>query len=174
MMRNGFPMVAAAAMALGIAAAGAASAQTDAGAMAQRSAANQLGVLEYCHGRGDVGPDAIDAEKSVIGHLPTSTAATSDAESVGKGGSLVLPDGSSQSLSSMASRTNVSVSALCGKLGESAVRSAAIYKNGGMPGVPGGMQMPAMPNGGQMPAMPNGMAMPSMPGAPATPSSPPS
>ena len=171
MKHDGMPvLLATVAVAVGLATV-AAHAQTDPMAMARRSAANQLGVLEYCQDQGDVGPNAVAAQKEAINHLPASSAAADDAESTGKGGSLTLPDGSTRSLSSMASQTNVTVAALCSKLGNSAVSSAAMYKNNGMPG---GTQMPAMPGGMQMPAMPNGMQMPSAPGMPAAPPSPPS
>ena len=145
-------------------------AQGDAIAMAHAAAANQLGVLEYCQGRGDVGADALQAERSVLSHMPPSPVSTTEAEALGRQGTLAAPNGAQATLASMASTRNTTVSALCQQMGSSALQSAAIYRESGMPAggmPPGGMAgMPAMP---QMPGMPNMPAMgnmPSMPGAP--------
>ncbi len=162
-------------------------AQTDPYAMAHRSAANQLGMLEYCQAQGFVGADAIGAEHDAIALLPASPVRTEDAEALGRQGSLAAPNGTTMSIASMAGAQNTTVAAICRQMGSATVQMAAALKQGGtagaMPGMPPGM--PAMPTGmpSGMPAgMPSGMpagmpgfpagmptlgSMPSVPGAPA-------
>ena len=143
-------------------------AQTDTAAMAHTASANQLGILEYCQSQGDVGPDAVSAEKNVISHLPASSAPTSAAESLGKQGTLAAPNGTSMTLASMASAHNTTVSALCKQMGSSTTQAAAAYQQngaaaGGMPSMP---SMPSMSNMPKMPSYPGGMpSMGSVPSA---------
>ena len=146
----------------------AAIAQTDPMQMAQIASANQIGVIEYCQGKGWADQAAVDAQRSSASGLPpaTDTAAVSAAEATGKAGSL-LNNGTAMPLASMAAQTHTTVQALCGKLGDSAKMVAA--QRSSMPQMPAGMPqmptgMPAMPSG--MPALPNGMTMPAMPGMP--------
>ena len=142
-------------------------AQADPYAMAHAAAANQLGIMEYCQGRGDVGSDAVEAQRSAIARLPASTVSNDADEALGKQGTLSAPNGTKMTMDSVASEHGSTVSALCKQMGSSAVQSAAALKQNGM--APSGMampNMPAMPNGMAVPAMPNGMAMPTMPGAP--------
>ena len=147
-------------------------AQTDQIAMARNVAANQLGLLQYCQGQGDVDANAVEAERSVIGHMPSSRAPTDAAEALGRKGTLSA-NGTTMTLASMAGSRNTTVSALCKQMGSSAVQTASAYQQnsaamGGMPPLPNGMAMPQMPGG--MPAMPGGMpSMGSIPGMPGTP-----
>ena len=133
-------------------------AQSDPMEMAQVAAANQLGVMEYCQSKGWADQPAVDAERASLSGLPpaTQTGIVAAAEDTGKEGSL-LNNGTAMPLRSMASQTNTSEQALCGKLADSAKLVAAQRS-----AAPAGF--PAMPGG--MPAMPNGMSMPSMPGMP--------
>ena len=133
----------------------AAFAQSDPYAPARAAAANQLGIMEYCQGRGDVGADAVAAQRSVIARLPVSSANNDAEEALGKSGTLAAPNGANMTLDSMASAHATTVSDLCKKLGSSAIQSAAAFQQNGM--APGGMTMP------KMPAMPNGMTVPTMP-----------
>ena len=135
-------------------------AQTDPYAMAHAAAANQLGVMEYCQGRGDVGADAVTAQRSAVARLPASTVSTEADEALGKQGTLAAPNGAKMTLDSVASAHGTTVSALCKQMGSSAIQSAAAVQQKGM--ADGGMKMPAMP------AMPNGITMPTMPGAPSS------
>ena len=132
-------------------------AQNDPYAAAHSAAANELGVMEYCQGRGDVGADAVTAQRSAIARLPASSANNDADEALGKQGTLAVPNGTNMTLDSMASAHGTTISDLCKKMGSAAIQSAAAYQQNGMP--PGGMAMP------KMPAMPNGMAVPTMPGA---------
>ena len=129
--------------------------------MVRAAAANQVGVMEYCQGRGDVGADAVEAQRAAFAHIPAGTAPSAEAEALGKQGTLASPNGTNMTLDSVASGHGTTVSALCKQMGSAAVQSAAAMKQNGMAG--GAMGMPAMPNGMAMPAMPNGMAMPTMP-----------
>ena len=143
-------------------------AQSDPTSMAHAMAANQLGVLEYCQGQGDVDGTAVSAEQSVIGHMPAgaNAAADSAAEATGKTGT-IADNGNNMSLASMASSHGTTVSALCKQLGDSATRSASMMQQNGMgaagiPTMSGGGTMPTMP---AMPTMPSGGGMPTVPGA---------
>ena len=145
--------------------------QSDNVAMSHQVAANQLGMLEYCRGRGDVDQAAVDAERESIGRLPPSTANTASAESLGRSGTMSM-GGNTTTMSAMASARNVSIASICKQMGDAAVQTATAFRgNGavgsgmpGMSGMPSGMAMPTMPPGMTMPAMPPGM--PAMPGMP--------
>jgi hypothetical protein len=130
---------------------GAANAQTNPMQMAQLAGANQIGVMEYCQGKGWADQAAVDAQRSGMAGLPPALdqSGVAAAEATGKSGSL-LNNGQAMSLASMAGRTNTTEQALCENMAQSAKAVAA--------------QMRAMPKG--FPAMPNGMVMPSMPGMP--------
>ena len=146
--------------------AGPALAQVDAMAMAHNSAANQLGVLEYCQSQGHIDSSAIAAEKGVISRLPAYAGSTEAAEAAGKQG-MISGNGGNVPLADMASKGNTTETALCQQMASNvkqvAASNQAAFGAGGMPKMPGGM--PAMPGG--MPAIPGGMpAMPAMPGAP--------
>ena len=140
-------------------------AQTDQIAMAHTVAANQLGLLQYCQGQGDVDASAVEAERSMIGRMPPSAAPTDAAEALGRKGTLSA-NGTTMTLASMAGSHNTTVSALCKQMGSSAVQASSAYQqNGaamnGMPSLPGGMTMPQMPGG-----MPSLGSLPGIPGAP--------
>jgi hypothetical protein len=140
---------------------------TDPTQIAHLSAANQLGILEYCQGEGYTDQSAVDAEKKSISMLPASsgppdTSSLADAESTGKQGSFLL-NGNKTPLTKIADGKNTTVKSLCAQMGtatKNAVANMGSMNNG----------MPAMPNGMQMPSVPNGMQMPSMSGMPASPS----
>ena len=127
--------------------------------MARHVAANQLGVLEYCQGRGDVGADAVSAERAAMDRLPATSAPTAADESLGRSGSLSLPNGQTMTLAALAAQHGTTVSAFCKQMGQSAAQSAAASTGGGMPSMPGGIQVPTMPSGMTMPSMPS-MALP--------------
>ncbi len=111
--------------------------------------------MEYCQGRGDVGADAVEAQRGAIARLPASSVNNDAQEALGKQGTLAAPNGANMTLDSMASAHGTTVSALCKQLGSAAVQSAAAMRQNSM--APGGMAIP------QMPAMPNGMTAPTMP-----------
>ncbi len=137
-------------------------AQSDIMALAHNSAANQLGILEYCQSQGHVDDSAAIAQKSVIARLPAYAGSTEAAEAAGKQGTLT-GNGGDMPLSDMASKANTTVAALCQHIAASVKQAAASNQAGfGAGGMPA---MPAMP--GAMPAMPGGTpAMPAMPGTP--------
>ncbi len=157
-------------------------AQTDLTAMARQSAANQLGLLQYCQAQGAVGDDAVKAERDMIAGMPaaatTSPAASDQAEALGKQGTMSMPNGQTTTLAGMASTHNMTVSALCQQLGSGAVQSAAaLRQNGmtagasaGMPAMPGSLTgIPGLPPGMTVPGMPSGAGMTAIPGLPAMP-----
>ena len=137
-------------------------------ARAHDSAANQLGVLEYCQAQGHIDGSAIDAQRGVISRLPAYAGSTQAAEDAGKQGNIV-GNGQSYALSAMAAKGNTTEAGMCQQMAANtkqiASSNAAAFGPGGVP------RMPAMPGGmPAMPAMPGGMpAMPAMPGAPPTP-----
>ncbi len=138
---------------------GVAAAQTDMMAMAHESAANQLGVLEYCQAQGYTDGSAVLAEQGVISRMPAYAGSTAAAEATGKAGTIAA-NGQSVSLSDMAAKGHSTQAGLCQQMAASAKQAAASnaasFGPGGVPRMPGGM-----------PAMPGGMpAMPAMPGAP--------
>ena len=157
-------------------AAGPALAQGDPYAAAHAAAANQLGVMEYCQTRGDVGPDAVAAQRDALARLPPSAGSNAADEALGKQGTLAAPNGARTTVANMASSQNTTVSALCKQMGNSAVQSAAVLRQNGVAqggsAMPGGMTMPTMPGGMTMPTMPGGMPMPSMPSMPSMPTMP--
>ncbi len=150
-------------------------AQADPAAVAHTASANQLGILEYCRSQGDVGDDAISAQKSVIARLPASSAPTDAAEALGREGTIAAPNGSTMTLSSMANTHNTTVSALCQRLGSSSLQSAAAYRQNeignGMASMPRLPSMPGMPSIPRMPSMPGMPSMGNMPAIPGTTSS---
>ena len=154
--------------ALILASSAAAMAQGDPMAAARTAAANQIGVMEYCQGKGWADQADVDAQRASMADLTTpagNTREASAAEATGKSGSL-LNNGQAMPLAGMASQTHTTEQQLCGKMAESAkmMQSQTSGMSGGMPAMPGGM--PAMPSG--MPTMPSGMTMPTMPGMPKT------
>ncbi len=129
-----------------------AAAQTDMMAMAHDSAANQLGVLEYCHAQGYTDGSAVLAQQGVIARLPAYGGSTAAAEATGKTGTIAA-NGQSISLSDMASKGHATEAATCQQMAANvkqvAASNAAAFGAGGMP------KMPAMPGGMPMtPGMP--------------------
>ena len=137
-------------------------AQTDMTAMARNSAANELGVLEYCQAHGHADNSAVTAQKTVISRLPAASGSTDSAEALGRQGVLMGAGGSNVPLSEMASRGNTTEADLCTRMAGSVKQAVASNPAMSMPQMPGGM--PQMQGG--MPAMPGGMpnGMPAMPG----------
>ena len=138
-------------------------AQVDPAATAHAAAANQLGILEYCQGRGDVDADAVIGERGVITRLPASSAPTDAAEALGRQGILSAPNGTTVTLASMAGTHTTTVSARCRQMGSSTRQAAASFGQAGAMPLGGMPQMPAMPG---VPGMPGVGGMPQMPGAP--------
>ena len=148
-------------------------AQADPYAMAHLSAANQLGMLEYCQAQGFVGADAVGAEQGAMALLPASSVQTEDAEALGKQGMLAAPNGAKMSVASMASAQHTTVAAVCQQMGSAIIQTEAALKQNGKAGMmPGGMpMMPGMPAGmptgmpGFSAGMPTLQGMPTVPGA---------
>ena len=138
----------------------AAFAQSDPVQMARLATANQLGIMEYCQGKGWADQASVDALKGSIATLPPTAdpSGMASAEATGKNGTL-LNNGTPMALSSMATQSNTTEQVICGKLADSAKMVAAQQKSMPSPG----MAMPAMP------AVPGGMSMPAMPAMPAIP-----
>ena len=135
-------------------------AQTDPMAMARNSAANELGVLEYCQANGHIDGSSISAQKTVVARLPAGGGSTDAAEALGRHGTLLGGNGTNVPISDMASRGNTTEADLCTRMAGSVKQSAvspAMPMPGGMPAMPSGM--PAMPSG--MPSVPSGI--PGMP-----------
>ena len=132
-------------------------AQTDMMHLAHVSTANQVGVMEYCMGKGWADQAAVDAQKKAAAGLPPATdrSGLSEAEATGRKGEL-LNNGTAISMASMAQRGNTTEQDLCTRMASSAKMVAA--QRSSMPA------LPAMPGGGTMPSLPPGMTMPSMPG----------
>ncbi len=143
-----------------------ASAQTDQMASAHQAAANQLGILEYCHKQGYTDEGGVAAQKTVMSRLPASGpgVSTEAAEASGRQGTLVA-NGNSYTMASMASAHNTTEAALCKQMAANVVQVASMQQGSmgttmHMPAMSGGM--PQMPSG--MPAVPGGMpAMPTVP-----------
>ena len=152
---------------------GLAQAQGDPYAMAHAAAANQLGVMEYCQGRGDVGTEAVAAQRGAMARLPGPAGGNEADEALGRQGTLAAPNGTRTTLDSLASAHGSTVSALCKQMGSAAAQSAAMVQQNGMaaggmavPGRPAMPAMPTLPSGMTMPTLPSGMTMPgAVPGA---------
>ncbi len=139
-------------------------AQSDPMHLAYVSMANQVGVMEYCMGKGWADQAAVDAQKKAATSLPATIdrAGLTEAEATGRKGEL-MNNGTTLSLASMAQRGNTSEQDLCTRMASSAKMTAA--QQSAMPAMPGGMAMPSLPPGMTMPSMP-GVTMPGMPKAP--------
>lgn len=136
-------------------------AQTDPMRLAHVSMANQVGVMEYCMGKGWADQAAVDTQKKVAASLPATTDQTGliEAEATGRKGEL-MNNGTTLSMSSMAQKGNTTEQDLCGRM-VSATKTVAAQQFS-MP------SFPAMPGGAGMPALPPGMKMPAMPTMPKT------
>lgn len=139
-------------------------AQTDMMHLAYVSTANQVGVMEYCMGKGWADQAAVDAQKKGAAKLPPTTDHTglSEAEATGRKGEL-MNNGTTVSMVSMAQRGGTTEQDLCTRMASSAKMVAAQQSSmPAFPAMPGGAAMPTLPPGMTMPAMP-GTAMPGMP-----------
>ncbi len=138
-------------------------AQTDMNSMARNSAANELGMLEYCQAHGHADDSAVAAQKTAISRLPAGAGSTDNAEALGKQGVLLGVNGNNMPLSEMASRGNTTEADLCTRMAGTVKQVVSSNPAMSMPQMPGGM--PQMPGG--MPQMPGGMpsGMPGMPGS---------
>ncbi|MGI4793827.1 MAG: hypothetical protein ACRYG8_07030 [Janthinobacterium lividum] len=139
-------------------------AQTDPMHLAYVSTANQVGVMEYCMGKGWSDQAAVDAQKQAVASLPPAKDKTglTEAEATGRRGEL-MNNGTTMSLASMAQQSKTSEQDLCTRMTSSAKMIAT--QRPSMPTMPSGTAMPSLPPGMTMPAIP-GMTMPGMPKAP--------
>ncbi len=149
--------------------AGPALAQSDMMGMARQSAANQLGVLEYCQAKGYTDKTAVSAQKESIAQLPVSTESTLASENTGKQGT-ISANGTSLTLASAAKTHHTTEAALCQQLAQSTEQGAAMpQRMGNMPMAPGSMPavggLPTIPGG----TTPGGIAMQGMPAVPPSP-----
>ena len=71
----------------------AAYAQLSPAAKLSEVAANQLGIIEYCHDKGHAGADAVSAEREAFLGAPSTNLSTVHAEELGRNGYSVAPDG---------------------------------------------------------------------------------
>ncbi len=132
-------------------------AQTDAMRLAYVSTANQVGMMEYCMGKGWADQAAVDAQKKAAASLPptSDTTGLSEAEATGRKGEL-MNNGSTVSLSAMAQKGNTTEQDLCTRMASSAKTVSA--QRSSMP------TFPTMPTGATMPTLPPGMTVPTIPG----------
>ena len=149
----------------------AAHAQPDPAGMARSALANQLGVLEYCQVQGHTGADAVEAQRAVMARMPGSGVSTSDAENMGKDGTLVSSNGQQFPLASMAQTQNVSVATMCKQMADSALRMNDAYTQngasaGGIPGLPSMSNMPGVPGFPAQSGLPSLAGPPVVTGAP--------
>ncbi len=95
-------------------------------------AANQLGILEYCHDQGQAGADAVSAEREAFLGAPSTNLSTLHAEELGRHGFSVAPDGQQIGVAALASQQNTTVPALCKDLADSSLQfQAALRKRAG-------------------------------------------
>lgn len=88
------------------------------------AAYNQLGVLQFCQGKGFIGPETIALQQKMIGMLPSSSSdGVAAAEATGKTG-VVSFGGTQTSLEDAAKSQNSTVAALCGTMATSLAEAA--------------------------------------------------
>ncbi len=105
-------------------------AQLSPAAKIEQVAANQLGIVEYCHEKGYIGADAVGAEREAFLGGPTTQLSTVPAEELGRRGFSVAPDGQQITFAALAAQQNTSVAALCQDLASAALQfQAAIHKH---------------------------------------------
>ena len=116
-------------------------AQLSPAAKLSQVAANQLGLIEYCHDNGHAGADAVSAEREAFLGAPSTHLSTVPAEELGRRGFSVAPDGQQIPVSALATQQNTTVPALCEDLAQSSLQfQAAIHKRIGhleQPNAPG-------------------------------------
>ena len=109
----------------------AAQAQLSPAAKLSEVAANQLGLIEYCHDKGQAGADAVSAEREAFLGAPSTNLSTVRAEELGRSGFSVAPDGGQMPVADLAMRQNTTVPALCRDLAEASLQfHAAIHRHG--------------------------------------------
>ncbi len=109
--------------------ASAAQAQLSPAAKLSAVAANQLGIIEYCHDNGHAGADAVSAEREAFLGAPSTNLSTVRDEELGRHGFSVAPDGQQIPVAELAARQNTTVTALCQDLAASSLAfQAAIHK----------------------------------------------
>ena len=107
----------------------AAQAQLSPAAKLSQVAANQLGLIEYCHDQGHAGADAVAAEREAFLGAPSTRLSTLSVEALGRSGLSVGPDGGQIPMAELATSQSTTVAALCKDLAESALAfQAAIHK----------------------------------------------
>lgn len=98
--------------------------QADMMHMMTLGAHNQLGVLQFCQGKGFIAADTVALQQKMIGMLPPSSSDGVDAaEATGKTG-VVSFGGTQTSLEDAAKTQNTTVAALCGKLAAALAQAA--------------------------------------------------
>ena len=107
----------------------AAQAQLSPAAKISQVAANQLGILEYCHDHGQAGADAVAAEHEAFLRAPSTNLSTVHAEELGRQGLSVTPDAAEITVAELAAQQKTTMPALCQDLAQSALEfQAAIHK----------------------------------------------
>ena len=107
-------------------------AQLSPAAKLSQVAANQLGLIEYCHDTGHAGADAVSAEREAFLGAPSTNLSTVRAEELGRHGFSVAPDGGQIPVADLATQQNTTVPALCKDLADSSLQfQAAIHKRTG-------------------------------------------
>ncbi len=107
-------------------------AQLSPAAKLSQVAANQLGIIEYCHDKGQAGADAVSAEREAFLGAPSTNLSTVPAEELGRNGFSVAPDGQQIAVADLATQQNTTVKALCKDLAESSLQfQAAIHRRAG-------------------------------------------
>ncbi len=118
----------------------AAQAQLTPAAKLGQVAANQLGIIEYCHDKGHAGADAVAAEREAILGAPSTSLSTARAEQLGRDGFSVAPDGQQIPVAELASRQNTTIPALCKDFAASSLQfQAAVHARTGHPEGPNGL-----------------------------------
>ncbi len=107
-----------------------AGAQLSPAAKLSEVAANQLGIIEYCHDKGHAGADAVSAEREAFLGAPSTNLSTVRAEELGRSGFSVAPDGGQIPVADLATQQNTTVPALCRDLAEASLQfQAAIHRH---------------------------------------------
>lgn len=122
------------------------------------AAANQVGVLQYCQAQGHAGADAVTAGRDALARMPASAGATDAAETLGRQGTVLMPDGTQAPLASVAGQYNTSPATMCKQMADAALQADAAAKSGtsagGIPGLPVITGTPGVPGLAPTPGMP--------------------
>ena len=107
----------------------AAAAQLSPAAKMSQVAANQVGILEYCHDHGQASDAALAAEQEAFAGAPATSLSTRDSQALGRKGFSVSPDGEQISIAAWAVQEKMTVAALCADLADSSLAfQAAVRK----------------------------------------------